>query len=274
MKLQLFTRLCTVVVLSLSLHAFSQPTLKLEHDSSWEIVRRQCTIRVLQLANLSAQDTGPLYLSIYARPGTGWDGTGSPGVLLARAPIAGLAANTTTNDIVVTTKARSLPPGEKFTSLLVETKDGRKFIPLDYVIYTSTYAFPRGQQGGLGSDDSMIGSGNIIISDVAPLGGQKRRAEYVIGKIQNLREVSSTGALRLAIYGTPEPFTGGPDRALLATRPLGQLAQGDFYRNLSGKFTLKRPGRGVFYLTLAVEEDPGTGFETAAYVTFPEPRQF
>lgn len=273
MKLQSFTRLFGVALAWAAFNAFGQPVLKLEHDSSWDLNKRQCTIRALQLANLSGEDSGPIYLSVYARAGTGWDGVGSPGTLLARAPIESIPANTTLNNIVVTTKGRSLPQGEKFTSLLVETKVGKKYVPVDYVIYTSTYAFPRGQRGGVGSDDSVIGSGDIVITG-ATLTGEKRRADYVIEKIQNLREVDMTGPLRLAVYATPEPFDGSANRTIIATRPLGQLAQGDYYQNLGGKLNLKRPGRGLFYLTLAVEEDRGTGYETAAYVTIPEPRQF
>jgi len=274
MKLRTFTRFWAVFACGLACAGNAQPTLKLEHDSSWDLMRRQCIIRVLQLANLSSEDTGPLYLSIYAKTGTGWDGVGSPGTLIARATIDGLAANTTTNNVVVTTKARVVPSGEKFTALLVERKEGRKFVPLDYVIYTSTYAFPRGQSGGVGSDDFAIGEGDITVSGNVSLGGERRRAEYFIERIQNRREVSTTGPLRLAVYATPAPYDGSTNRLVIASRALGVLAQGDFYQNLAGKLTLKRPGRGTFFLTLAVEEDRGAGFEPAAYVGSPEPREF
>src|SRR5262245_27885684 len=66
----------------------AQPNIQLHHDSSWEIAGRQCILRALQVANAGDQDTGPLFLSVYARGGAGYDGTGSPGVLLARAEIA------------------------------------------------------------------------------------------------------------------------------------------------------------------------------------------
>ena len=39
-----------------------------------------------------------------------------------------------------------------------------------------------------------------------------------------------------------------------------ELAQGDYYNHLQGHLTMRRPGRGNFYLTLAVEEDQGSGF--------------
>lgn len=275
MKHLAFTTVCIASAMLLAGNALAQATLKLEHDSSWEIMaRRQCTIRALQLANLSSEATEPLYLSVYARGGNWWDGTGSPGILVARAPIDALAGNEVRNNIVVTTKARAIPPGAKFTALVVETKNGRKYVVQDFVVYTSTYTFPRGQNGGVGSDDSGIGTGNVTILGEVSLGGTGRRAEYSIEKIRNLREVTSSGLLRLAIYATPAPYDGSTNRTIVANRVLGELAQGDFYTHLQGKLTMKRPGRGLFYLTVAVEEDNGSGYETVSYATIPEPRQF
>src|SRR5436853_5852566 len=151
--LQTLTRFCAVLALCFSTTIFAQPVLKLEHDSSWEIASRLCTIRASQLANRSGDDTGPLFLSIYARSDVGYDGVNSPGRLIARAPIDPLAANATANNIIVTAKAHAVPAREHFTTLAVEQQTGRKrFTILDYVVYTSTYTFPRGQSGGIGSD--------------------------------------------------------------------------------------------------------------------------
>src|SRR4051812_8193526 len=117
MKRLSFTTLCLAATVLFAGNAFGQATLKLEHDSSWEIAHRQCTIRVFQLANLSSEASALLYLSVYARAGNWWDGTGSPGILVARAPIDALAANETRQNIQVTVKARAIPPGAKFTAL-------------------------------------------------------------------------------------------------------------------------------------------------------------
>src|SRR5262245_9247856 len=83
---------------------FAQPNIQLHHDSSWEIAGRKCILRTLQVTNVGAKDTGPLFLSIYARSGAGYDGTGSPGKLLARAEIAPIPAMAAVNNIVLTTK--------------------------------------------------------------------------------------------------------------------------------------------------------------------------
>jgi hypothetical protein len=261
-----------MVVVCLSGHAVAQ--VKLEHDSSWQLVGRQCTIRALQLANLGAEETPPLFLSVYAKPFTGYDGVGSPGALLARAPIGPLAGNAIANNIEVTTAARSLPPGEKFTTLVVERQEGRKFVILDYVVYTSSYTFPRRQSGGVGSDDLGVLGGNIVFRGAASLTGERRTADISVDQIQNQRETSTSGLLRLAIYATPAPYDGSTTPVVVAQRPLGHLAPGDFYHRLQARLMIRRPGRGLFYLSLVVEEDQGAGFQPVAYVNVPDPRQF
>ena len=260
------------VLMALASGLLAQSGLKLEHDSSWEIVGKECTIRALQLANLRAEPTGPLFLSIYVKPDTGYDGTGSPGRLLSRAEIPPLGAGAVANNIVVTAKARGVPHREQYTALVVEEQSGKTFSIADYVVYTSTYAFPAKQNGGVGSLDAAIGEGNLTLEG-ASLAGVNRAGDFTIDKIQNQRSTSS-GQLRLAVYATPAPYGGGPDKAVIATRPLGQLAPGDFYNHLQGRLNLKKPGRGTFYLTLALEEDTGGGFQTVVYSNIPEPREF
>jgi hypothetical protein len=273
--LQTFTRACAVVIAASAFSAIGQPTVKLEHDSSWAVAQHQCTIRARQLTNLGSEETPPLFLSIYVRAGAGYDGFNSPGVLVARAPIGSIAGNAVMTDIAATVKSRNLPSGERFSALVVEMQNGKKFSVVDYVVFTSTYTSPHGVTGGVGSDDTAIGAGNVFLGVSTPLVVQRRRAEFSIDRIQNQRENALTGPLRVAIYGTPQPYAGGPDYALLAaTRPLGFLAQGDYYNQLHGKLTMKRPGRGTFYLALVVEEDSGGGFQPVAFMSDPEPHEF
>jgi hypothetical protein len=261
------------VTLALAARLLAQSGLKLEHDSSWEIVGKECTIRAFQLSNQRPEATGPLFLSIYVKPDTGYDGTGSPGRLLSRAEIAPIGAGAVANNIVATAKARGVPRREQYTALVVEEQTGPKtFTIADYVVYTSTYTFPARQNGGVGSEDAGIGDGNITL-DGASLSGVKRAGDFTINRIQNFRN-TFTGQLRLAVYATPEPYSGGADKTVIATRPLGQLAPGDFYNQLQGSLSLKKPGRGTFYIALAVEEDQGSGFQTVTYTNIPEPRPF
>ncbi len=271
----ILSRLYITLALGLAWAAMGQANLKLEHNSSWEIANRQCTIRVSQLANLGNEDSGPLFLSIYARTGVGYDGVNSPGKLIARASIPPIAANSVITDLVVTTKAASASAREQYTTLAVEEQISRKkYAILDYVVYTSTYTFPRGQAGGVGSDDFSIGFGDVILQGDIGLTVTKRTAQFSLEKIQNRRDASETGLLRIAIYATPAPYDGGIDPQIIAVRPLGRLAQGDYFTHLEGMLKLKRPGRGTFYLSLALEEDRGAGFQLLNVVPFSEPRSF
>lgn len=128
--------------------------------------------------------------------------------------------------------------------------------------------------GGVGSEDRAIGLGGLAIVGTTALGGQKRNAEFSIENIQNRREITASGLLRLAVYATAQPYDGGENRTVVATRVLGHLAPGDFYHDLQGTLRLKRPGRGAFYLSLALEEDSGSGYQMVSYVPFPDPREF
>src|SRR5689334_22069927 len=106
-------RFVSVIAVAWATNIFAQPSVKLEHDSVWAIgAKRQCTIVISQIANLSSEETGPLFVSIYAKPGAGYDGGNSPGALVARAPIASIPGNSTAHNIVVTTKAKPVRPGE------------------------------------------------------------------------------------------------------------------------------------------------------------------
>jgi hypothetical protein len=275
MKWTSTTAYIAVLTLFVAADAFGQPNVQLNHDSSWEIIGRQCVIRASEISNIGNESTGPLFVSIYVKGDTGYDGNGSPGRLLARAEIAPIPANSSANNLVLTTKLRGSSSGEKFSALLVEEKIGRRYVPLNYVVYTSTYTFPRRQNGGVGSEDGAVGIGDIGFHGTTLLAGAGRRADFNIEKIQNRREgIELSGLLRLAIYATPEPYDGSVAPAVIATRVLGRLAPGDYYQQLQGRLTLKRPGRGLFHLTLALEEDQGAGFLPLSYVSVSEPRQF
>jgi hypothetical protein len=267
-------RLLITVAFAFALGAVAQPQVKLEHDASWEKTGRFCTIRIQQIANLGNEDTPELFASIYARRDTGYDGTGSPGFLLARAPIGVIPAQTITQ-MVVTTRGRSVGSGEKFTALLIETKEGRRYSVADWVVFTSTYTFPRGQNGGVGSEDVGVGIGDVTFEGTNGLTLRGRRASFGVERIRSLRgELAETGPLRLAIYAMPEVSDGSTQPVVIGTRPLGRLTPGDYYLNQQGTMTLRRPGRGMFYLSLVLEEDRGEGYQPLSYLPYPELRKF
>src|ERR1044071_4713421 len=113
--------------------SFAQGAITLMHDSSWEVVSRDVTIRVAHILNTTTEDSGPLFLSLYARPTTVYDGTGSPGQLIARAPLDNIPAGQTLEGTVVTTRAKAIRSGAKFTTLAIERQEGRKFTIVDWV---------------------------------------------------------------------------------------------------------------------------------------------
>ena len=117
-------------------------------------------IRALQFSNLRPEPTGPLFLSIYVKPDTGYDGTGSPGRLVSRTALDPLAAGAVAHNIVVSAKALGVPRREQYATLVVEEQTGtRTFTIADYVVYTSTYTFPARQNGGVGVRTRRLAKG-------------------------------------------------------------------------------------------------------------------
>jgi len=245
----------------------AQPVVSLVHDSFWKIVGRQVSIEVATISNSGTEDSGPVFLSLYAQSGAAYDG-GPPGILLARAPIGSIMAGQTVNNLAVTTRLHAVRTGLKFTALMIEQQNGRKYSILDWVSFTSTYSFPRGQNGGVGSDDSAIGRGDIAVTGAA-ISVTGRRATVDIAEVQNQRETDATGMLRMSVYSTTTPYSGGLiEGQLLATRVLGQVAPGDYYDNLHATMLLKPVRRRVpSFLTLVVEENQtGDTFTPVAWV--------
>ncbi|HMJ89052.1 MAG TPA: hypothetical protein VK530_04515 [Candidatus Acidoferrum sp.] len=254
--------------------AVAQTSPWLTHDASWRIEGRELIIDIAYVANPTAEESGPLFLSIYAQPGIVYDG-GAPGQLLGRAPIESIAANGRVDNLSLRTRVRAPRPGLKFTALMLERQNGKKFTIVDWVAFTSLYAFPRKQAGGVGSLDSVIGVGDISVTG----GGFTlvgRRAQFSIERLQNQRELNLTGTLRLAFYATSEPYLGGfPDGKLVASRVLGQLAPGDFFRNLGATLPLKAPRpRGEYYISMFVEEEQEDGFVPMVFISETGPQRF
>ena len=261
----ILTLTLALFVLSSQHEVRAQGGVEISHDSSWQIEGREMIIRVAAIQNMSGEDSPPLYLSLYAQSGTVYEG-GKPGKLLAREAIGSIPAGMLLNNAVVTTRARRAGKGMKFTALLVEVRNGRKYEWVDYVVYTSPYGFAAKQNGGVGSDDLAIGRGDIVVSGL-DLTTQGRRALFSIEKVQSQRGVGHTGLLRLAIYAAPESTDGSEGEAMLVgTKVLGALAPGDFFQNVSGKMPMKRLKRGDYSLVLALEEDQGGGFVPVAIV--------
>jgi hypothetical protein len=254
--------------------AAAQPHLVLSHDSYWKVVRREVVIQARTVNNTGTEDSEPLFISLYATEGSIFDG-GERGRLLARAPIGSIAAGQQTNDVMVQTRVRLPKAVPQYTALLLEKQTGKKTFEIeDYVVFQSQYSFPRKQDGGVGSEDAAIGTGNIAVEDMDfVISG--RKATFNIGKIQNQRPENATGPLRISMHATPEPYSPmASNEFIMATGPLGDLAPGDYFTGQHGTLTMKRPRmHGAYYVTLVVEEETESGFVPAGYLSEAEPRE-
>lgn len=254
------TGLALILSVALTAIASAQNSLWLTHDASWRIEGRELVIEIANVTNPSTtEESGPLFLSIYAQPLI-YEGA-APGQLIGRAAIDSIPAGGRADNVVVRTRLKAPRPGLKYTALMLERQTARnKYTIVDWVAFTSTYSFLRKQNGGVGSLDSAIGLGGIAVSD-GELALTGRKAQLSVGRLQSQREFDRTGVLRLAIYANTEQEPGEAQNGqLLGSRLLGELAPGDFFHHLSATLLLKKPRpRGDYYITLLVEEDLGTG---------------
>lgn len=261
-------------LLVFTIAATAQQSLWLTHDASWRIDGRELVIDVANITNPTQEESGPLFLSVYAQSGSAYDG-GAPGQLLGRAPLDPIAAGAQTGGIQLRTRLKGFRAGTRFTALVLERQEGRKFIIVDWVAFTSTYTFTRKQDGGVGSEDGAIGRGDIYFSG-GGLSTGGRTSGFSIDKLQNQRELETSGTLRVSIYATAAPYSGGtPDGQLLFSRVLGRLAPGDYFRDIEGVAHLKKPRpRGSYYISLVIEEVQPGGFRPVAYITQSDPTAF
>jgi hypothetical protein len=254
--------------------ALAQQSLWLTHDSSWRIEGRELVIQVANITNPTTEDSGPLFLSVYAQSGGAYDG-GSPGTLIGRAPLDAIPASGQATGVELRTRLKAARTGLRYTALMLERQVGKKFTIVDWVAFTSTYSFTRKQDGGMGSQDSAIGIGDIYVSG-GSLGTGGRRISFSIDKLQNQRETTMTGTLRVTLYATAQPYAGGtPDGQRIFSRVLGQLAPGDFFHKISANALVKRPRpRGDYYVSLIIEEEQQDGFVPVALVVQSPPTKF
>src|SRR3954463_8350434 len=69
--------------------------VRMMHDAWWSLNGRDVVIHVSQITNEGTEETGPLFLSLYAQTGRAYDTGDSAGQLIVRAPIDSLAAGET-----------------------------------------------------------------------------------------------------------------------------------------------------------------------------------
>jgi len=113
---------------------------------------------------------------------------------------------------------------------------------------------------------SAQAQGNDIYSTVASWQIFGSKIDISEDEIYNNSSSITSGTLRLQVWATSSPYTGGTiDGYVLATKVLGQLDPGYSYDNIDDSVPYHAPPGGYYYVTITVEEYTGSGWVIDAY---------
>ena len=210
-------------------------SIDLTGSVGWSISRTKIDITATTVSNNRTGGTsGTLRLEIWATSSPYSGGTINGYVMGTRA-LGTLEAGFSFNDISGFVSFTSPPAGIYYTTIALEEYTDAGYVIVDYVTFDSTATFGSGSGGGVGGggggtggDLQLVGTGSYKIS-------RKKGATLAMEEVLNDRFSGVSGSLRLQLWATSSPYTGGPISGyVLATRDLGQLAAGYYYYGISG----------------------------------------
>jgi hypothetical protein len=159
------------------------------------------------------------------------------------------------------------PAGTYYTTMTLEEYQSSGWVIVDYVTFDSPSTLGRGvggSMGGDGGDLELIGKASYSISRSTVL--------LTASQIMNRRYDGVSGALRLELWATTEPWSGQDqiDGYQVASYDLNPLAAGYYYYNVKVKTPYNRAPRGSYYMTLVLSEYDSGDYYTVDYISFPK----
>ncbi len=96
-----------------------------------------------------------------------------------------------------------------------------------------------------------------------------------LGKIINNRNGGTSGSLRVQLWATSSPYTGGSINGyILGTKDVGQLKGGYYFDSQKTSTSFKNPPSGTYYVTLTLEEYTSSGFVITDFLNLPGSKTF
>ncbi|SHO81515.1 hypothetical protein MNB_SV-15-1093 [hydrothermal vent metagenome] len=96
-----------------------------------------------------------------------------------------------------------------------------------------------------------------------------------VDKIFNKRKSGRSGTLKLAIWLTDYPYSGGTIRGfVIGETILGELEANRYYENISETVKYYKPPRGRYYSTFVLSEYRDGRYLTVDYVTYDNRKSF
>ncbi len=122
---------------------------------------------------------------------------------------------------------------------------------------------------------SSANANDIVLDGTFGYSISGTRLTLDLGKIVNDRDGGKSGSLRVQLWATASPYSGGDIYGyILGTKNIGQLEGGYYFHSMSASTTYKRPPTGTYYVTLTLEEYTSAGFVIVDFLTFSGAKTF
>jgi hypothetical protein len=241
--------------------------VELDGIIGWRVSGKTITIEAGAVVNSGGGTSGTLRLQTWATASPYSGGTIN-GYILGTYRMNPLRAGYQYTNVRGNAKYYSPPSGVYYTTVTLEEYTSSGFVIVDYLTFSSTSSFSSGSYGGFGGDGAGTGAG-LHLEGTVSYKIAKTRATLTSAKVVNNRSSGTSGTLRLRLWLTSEPYNGSSIFGYpVATRPLGILSSGYYYYNITGAVDYFKPPRGIYYVTMTLEEFNGSGYEIVDYVNF------
>lgn len=266
-----FLFLLQLIVLSLFGSYNAKATiLELSGDVSYHIADDEHTVildaeRLSNLSSWGISGTINLELWAFSQP---YSGSGA-GYQLASEPLGELYAGEYFYDIHSgPIHFVRPPPGVWYFALLARefvAGPGDGFVTRDYVNFSS----PMWVAGGAYAEDvEFFGATQWTIHNNGTV-------QMQVEKLENTCDLGTTGSLRLDVWATASPYTGGSVTGYrFGTMPLNPLPARYAYNHINQTVAYQPPPDGYYYVTMTISEYKGGQFKILDYVTGPTLRKF
>lgn len=265
----------------------SATDIELSGSCGWSISGGSIDITAGKVANREdGGSSGSLRLQVWATPYP-YSGGSMSGYVLGTRELDTLGGGYSYNNISGSVPYFAPPDGTYYTTVTVEEYGGGGYTIVDYLTLSGTSTFGAGGGGydggggGGGYDGGGGGYGGGGLEDSLSIEGTGSwsisGSVITIGatKVANTSGGGSSGTLRLQVWATSSPYSGGSISGYtLGTYSLGVLDAGYSYNDISGGVSYTAPPPGTYYTTLTLEEYDDGGYSIVDYLTFSDTSTF
>ena len=241
---------CLVVaLLSLATQSLRAANLALDGAPSYSVAKSKITIVAPKIINMSpTNNSGPVRLQVWAA-NTVFSGGEMDGYLLGTTRLSPIPAGGERLSVSNSVPYKAPPNGNYYPTITLEEYDHGQWVVRNYYNGPGPAPFSTDAVLSLDGAASWSVTGNT--------------AKINVDKVSNYATAGRSGNLRLELWTTAAPYTGGPliddqNGYLIAASNLGRLAGGFSHNNVKRTARYLAPPDGYFFTTLVLSEWNGS----------------